>query len=77
MYEIKRAKRLSQALVHLVTARASWFTDRKISGLPIRAKYKHFRTICEQTFDNSPTDPISSSLNWWSSMHGVETLKNC
>ena len=39
------AKRLSQALVHLVTARASLFTDHKISGLPIRAKNKHFRTI--------------------------------
>ena len=33
----------------------------KISGLPIRAKYKHFRTICEQTVDNSPTDSFSSS----------------
>ena len=26
------------------------------------------------TFDNSPTDFISSSLKWWSSMHGVDTL---
>ena len=45
----KRAKRLSQALVHLVIARASLFTDHEISGLPIRTKYGHFRTICEQT----------------------------
>ena len=51
-------KRLSQALVHLVIARASLFTDHKISGLPVRAKYRHFRTISGQTFDNSPTDPI-------------------
>ena len=36
------------SLVHVVTARANLFT---------------FRTICEQTVDNSPTDPISSSLN--------------
>ena len=77
LQEIKRAKRWSQAFVHSVTARASFFTDHKISGLPMRAKYKHFRTICEQTFDNSPTDPISSSLNWWSSRHGVATLRNC
>ena len=34
MYEINRAKRLSQDLVHFVTARASLFTDHKISDLP-------------------------------------------
>ena len=52
-------------------AGASLFTDHKISGLPVRAKNKK-----EQSFDNSPTDPISSSsLNPWSSMHGVATLK--
>ena len=43
---------------HFVTARASLFTDHKISSLPISAKYEHFRTICEQTADNSPTDPF-------------------
>ena len=32
-------------LVHFVIDRASLFTDRRISGLPIWAKYKHFRTI--------------------------------
>ena len=37
-----------------------------MSGLPIRAKYRHFRTICEQTFDNSPTNPNSSSFMTWS-----------
>ena len=74
MYEIKRAKRLSQAFVHFVTARASLFTDHKMSGLPIRARY----TICKQTVDNPPTDSFfSSSLNWWWSMHGVATLPNC
>ena len=30
----KRAGRLSQALVHLVTARASLFTDHRMSGPP-------------------------------------------
>ena len=54
-----------------VIDRASLFTDHRISGRPIRAKYKHFRTIWEHTCDNSPTDFISSSLKWWSSMHGV------
>ena len=46
----------------------------KISGRPILAKYKHFRTIREHALDNSPTDFVSSSLKWWSSMHGVDTL---
>ena len=32
------------------------------------------KTHCEHTCDNSPTDFISSSLKWWSSMHGVDTL---
>ena len=34
-----------------VTGRASLFTDHKIWGLPKRARYTHFRTICEQTVD--------------------------
>ena len=74
MLEIKRDGRLAQALVHFVIDRASLFTDHRISGLPIRAKYNHFRTSREHTFDNSPTDFNSSSLKWWSSMHGVDTL---
>ena len=39
----------------------------RMSGPPIRVTYKHFKTICEHTLDNSPTDFISSSLKWWSS----------
>ena len=74
IYEINRFRRLSHALVHFVMERASLFTDHNISGRPIRAKYKHCRTIWEHVFDNSPTDFISSSLKWWSSMHGVDTL---
>ena len=42
-----------------------------------RAKVQHFRTIWEHTVDNSPTHPISSCLNWWSSMRGVATSYNC
>ena len=72
--EINRFRRLSQALVHFVMDRASLFTDHRISGRPIRAKYKHFRTILEHPCDNSPTDFVSSFLKWWSSMHGVATL---
>ena len=74
MSEIKRDNRLSHALVHFVIDRANLFTDHRISGRPIRAKYKHFRTIWEHSFDNSPTDFNSSSLKWWSSMLGVDTL---
>ena len=37
VHEIKRAKSLSQKFVHFFQARASLFTDRKISSLPIRA----------------------------------------
>ena len=36
-------KRLSHAFVHIVTARASLFTDHNIAGLPIRAKCRHFQ----------------------------------
>ena len=46
MYDIKRAKRRAQAPVHLVIDRASLFTDQRMSGLPIRAKNRHFKTIC-------------------------------
>ena len=45
-----------------MTAGASLLTDQRMSNLPIRAKYKHVKTICEHTFDNSPTDPSSSFL---------------
>ena len=53
------------------------FTEHRISSLPIRAKYKHFKTIWEQTLLYSPTDFNSSSLKWWSSTHGVDTLCSC
>ena len=77
MKEIKRHYRLSQASVHLVTDRASLFTAQRMSGLPIRARHKHFKTICEHTFDNSPADSSSSSFKWWSSKQGLETLFHC
>ena len=62
MYEIKRAERRSQAPVPVVTDRESLFTHQRMSGLPIRAKYKLFKTICEHTFDIFSTDSSSSSL---------------
>ena len=55
----------------------SFFTDHQISGRPIRAKYKHFETMCGQTSDNSPTDSSSSCLKWLSSKQGCETLQSC
>ena len=45
MYDIKRAKRLSHALVHSVIARASLFTDHAIAGLPMRAKYRPLKNV--------------------------------
>ena len=44
----------SHALVYFVTARASLFTDHRTSGLQMRAKKRHVRTMRQQTFDNSP-----------------------
>ena len=60
MCEINLAQRPSRAWVHFATALARFFTDHKMSGLPIRAKYKHFKTSCDHTFDSSPTDSSSS-----------------
>ena len=37
--------------LRFVTARASLCTDQRMSGLPLRHMYKHFKTIWEQTFD--------------------------
>ena len=42
MYDINLANRLSQACVDFVTDRASLFTDHRMSGLPMRARYKYF-----------------------------------
>ena len=50
VYEIKRDNGRSQALVHLVIERSILFTGQRMSGLPSRAKYKHFRTICVHAF---------------------------
>ena len=51
IYEINRFWRLSQASVHSVIDRANFFTEERTSDRPKRAKYKHFRTIREQTCD--------------------------
>ena len=55
----------------------SLFKEKRMSGLPIRAKYKHFKTVWEHTSDKSPTASNSSFLKLWSSKQGVETLYNC
>ena len=77
MYEINLSNRLSHAWVLFVTALANLLTDQKTSNLPIRAKYKHFKTLCDHTFDNSPTDSSSSFLKWWSSKQRLQTLYKC
>ena len=77
MYEINLARRLSHACVHCVTGLANLLTVHGMSGLPVRAKYKHFNTICEHGCDSSPNDSSSSCLNWWSSKQGLETLYSC
>ena len=49
------------------------YCPQSIGSTKIRSRYGHFRTICDQTVDNSPTDPFSLSFQWWSSKHGVAT----
>ena len=46
-----------------VIARASLLTDHRISGLPIRAKYRHVKTMCGHTSDNFPTAFSSFGLS--------------
>ena len=60
--DINLANRLLHACVRFVTDLANLFTARKISGRAIGVKYKQFKTICEQTSENSPTDSSSSCL---------------
>ena len=43
----------------------------------MRARWRRFKTMWEQIFDNSHIFPILLCLNWWLSKHGVETLNNC
>ena len=76
MYEINRFRRLSQALAHFVIDRASVFADHRISGLPMCQVYAFQNNLRAYLWQFS-TDFISSSLKWWSSMHGVDTLQSC
>ena len=62
MYAIKRANRLSQAPVHCVTARVNLFTDQTMSSLPIRAKYKHYKSILLTLLQLIPVPP--SARTW-------------
>ena len=71
MCEINLARRVTR-LCPLVTDGANLLTDQRMSGLPMRAKNEHFRKICEHTFDKSPIDSSSSSLNWRSSKQGLD-----
>ena len=74
---LKQSKSAPWCCVSHVIVLANSFTDRKMSGLPMRAKTSiFFKTICEHAFDNSPTVCNSSFLNWWSS-RWIDTLYNC
>ena len=78
MHEIKCAKRLAYVFVHFVTARASLFTDHNMSGLPIRARYRHLRTICEQTLDNSLIYKWTFTIwNFFPIVFSEGTFSNC
>ena len=60
---------ITRASVHVGTARASLFTDHKTIY-----QYEPNKDISEQfvqPVDKFPTAPISSSLDWWSSMHSL------
>ena len=70
-YDINLWSRLSQAVFHLVTILANEFTDQRISGLLLLARYNALRTILAATSATSPLDWKSSLENKWSSMHGV------
>ena len=67
----------AHAGVHFVTDRANLLTDHRVSGRPVRARYKHFKTTWEQTSENSPLFSSFSFLVWWSSNQGLKTLKSC
>ena len=71
IYEINRFRRLSQALVHC--NRSCKLIHWPLRKRLIRAYYKLFKSIWEQTCDNSATDFNSLSWKWWS-MHGIDTL---
>ena len=76
--EYKNSNELSvchRLLSILWSDRASLLTDQRMPSLPIRARCKHFRTICKQTSGNSPTDSNSSFLEWRPSKQGLETFQ--
>ena len=49
-------------------------TTKKYDNSGSMEVFQFSATISEHVFDNSPKDFVSSSLKWWSSMHGVDTL---
>ena len=55
-----------------MTARASLFTDHWMSGLPMCSKYRHFKTIWEQTFWQFSQIPFL--LLWIVGYQGMELI---
>ena len=64
----RQARVLTNVLVRAGRRQPIFSANRngRMSGLPIRAKNKHYRTLCEYTFGDSPTDVNSCPLNWLS-----------
>ena len=63
-------------MFHLVTSRASEFTDHSRSGLANRAQYSAFKTILEAQLARIPLLRKSSGGSRWSSRQGVATAVN-
>ena len=74
IYDINLCKRLSHAIVHLVTSLASEFTAQRRSGLASLAAYSAFKTILDANGATSPLSSNSAVLKEWSSIHGVATF---
>ena len=75
MWEIKRDLSFWNAYIWHVIGRPDvlWSVNKHARSITKWTKTcdKRFESIL---FRNSPTDFISSSLKWWSSMHGIDTL---
>ena len=67
---------MSRAPVHLVTDRASVFTDHRMHGHQFLPSTSIFKTVWEQALDNFSNRFQSSFLKFWSSKQRVETLHN-
>ena len=75
IYDISLWRRLSHAIVHLVTSLANELTAHKRSGLANLAAYRALSTIFDAYGATSPFSSNSAVVKEWSSMHGVATFR--